>query len=83
MTARRTVNEIKKEQEDRMAKRPDNCIAFRLDWNVAADDQRNMRRWLHGEISIHALCRLIAESNHLPYVTEEQMRHELGETGWL
>ena len=50
---RRTISDINKEQEERAARFPANRIAFQKgDWNVAVDDQREFRRFLHGEISI-------------------------------
>lgn len=81
---RRSITDIKKEQEERAARFPANKIAFQKgDWNAAVDDQREFRRFLHGEISIDTLRRLVMENNHLPFITREQMLNELKETGWL
>ena len=53
---RRTISDINKEQEERAARFPANRIAFQKgDWNAAVDDQREFRRFLHGEISIDTL----------------------------
>jgi len=82
-TAKRTVTDIKREQEKKAARTPAYRIAFRKDWNAAAEDQRNFRRWAHGEISMIALCRLVAKNNYLTEVTVMQMEYELRHTGWL
>lgn len=81
---KKTTAEIKAEQEERALKFPKNRIAFRRnDWNTATEDQKVFRRWVHGEINMPTLCKLIASNNHLPRVTETQMIKELEETGWL
>ena len=71
------------EQEKKAARTPAYRIAFRKDWNAAAEDQKNIRRWVHGEISMIALCRLVAKTNYLNKVTAAQMEYELKNTGWL
>lgn len=81
---RRAISDIFREQEERTARFPANRIAFQKgDWNVAVDDQREFRRYRHGEISLDTLRRLIMENNHLPYISREQMLNELKETGWI
>ena len=80
---RRTTNDIKMEQEQRALNYPLNRIAFRKDWNTAIEDQREMRRFVHGEIDMNTLCNLIRDNNHLPRVTETQMICTLKNTGWI
>ena len=80
---KKTSADIRNEQEERALKYPLNRIAFRKDWNTAIEDQREFRRFVHGEIDMRTLCDLVKENNHLPRVTESQMMNALRNTGWL
>ena len=77
--------QIAEEQLRRTEYFPDDRIPFySSDW-AASEDQKNIRRYIHKEIRLPTLCKLVEETNCLPkgYVTAEKMLSELKHIGWL
>ena len=77
------VRTIREKQQMRQKSFPPDRICFAQHQSAADEDSRAMRQFIHGEISMPRLCRVIAKNNYLDYVTEEQMLNELKITGWL
>lgn len=74
---------LKEAQARRLAKFPSDRICFHGSQSAATDDQKNMRAYVNGEISLKVLCQRLAYTNFLDNVTEAQAINELQITGWL
>lgn len=77
--------EIREAQIARLEKFPKDRIPFYRSNYAATEDQRNMRRYIHKEIGIETLCKLVEKANSLPEksISPETMINELRITGWL
>lgn len=78
-----TKKGIDEEQAERVEKYPPDRIPFIKTASAASEDQKNFRRYIHNEITLQMLCRLVEKTNHLKKVTAEQMKSELTNIGWV
>ena len=74
---------ISEEQAKRKLHYPIDRICFYSSQSTATEDQKNMRAYVNGEISLRMLCMRLAYHNYLDHVTELQAINELRITGWI
>lgn len=75
--------EIYQEQKKRQAKFPKDRICYCRLPTSAMEDQRSMRSFARGEITLKTLCIQLAWNNYLDYVSEEQAWKALRESGYV
>lgn len=74
---------IKEAQARRAENYPSDRICFHKSQSAATEDQKNMKAYMDGQISLQKLCLLLAATNYLDKVTEAQAINELQITGWM
>lgn len=73
---------LRKNPPERVAKFPDDRIAFLSSSTCANQDMKIFRAYRHNQISLAMACRFMAENNNLPWVSREQFLNEMVICGW-